>query len=420
MKKKKGIEPDQVIEHAIKIGASDVKFQPLRDSLRIKMKLDGIWYNAANLEKEEGSRFMRYLKERSGTAIDDDSPFEDLFEDYRDGGRFRKEPRFPFEGGFFVDYKNREIGVRVEILPTIKGDSACVRILDPVNVLPLDEIGMSAEHLGRYKELIGLPDGLILVTGPTGVGKTTTVYASLKHLDPNKFNIFTLEDPTEYPIEGIDQISVDSAVGENFGNHFAGVLRSAPDVLYSGEIRAYDVAETVFRAAGSGSLVFGTTHSRSSEHVPDALRNTGVEAYVIGSTVKGIVSQRLVRKLCGNCKTDVKATDPLENTDIVKGHNLSKLSFPNKKGCNSCNHTGYKGRAGVFEVLGFNDDIIQDIYDGASSLEIRRTAVNQKQVKGYLGEEAIDLIRGGVTSVGEVERVFGKYDSWSQHIYTER
>jgi len=311
------------------------------------------------------------------------------------------ERRRPQDGRINLKFRGREIDLRVSILPAIFGEKVVMRILDKEkSLIPLEKLGFSEESLTIFKSLITQPYGMILITGPTGSGKSTTLYAVLRILNSPKVNILTAEDPVEYQLDGITQLQVNPKIGLTFANALRSFLRQDPDIILVGEIRDRETAQIAMEAALTGHLVFSTLHTNDSFSAPTRLIDMGIEPYLIASALIGVTAQRLVRKICNNCKTEVKPSRYIleqlgiedENTVFYKG-----------KGCPICNNTGYKGRIAVQEVLKIDDNIRDMILKRASSTEIKEYAV--KNGTKTLLHDALDKARKGITSLEEVLRV---------------
>ena len=390
--------PKAVIDASIDMGASDILFEPQSGRARIRVRTDGVLEEYGEVSKEDHSRFLDYLEKNASMKTRTD---------------MNHEPMGIREGYFETDYNGRKVMLRATVLSAIRGDMAAVRVLDPANLTSLEELGFGGYHLNSYKEIVG-ENGIVLVTGPTGAGKTTTVYATLKHLDPRKKNIFTLEDPVEYPIDGINQISVDRLVADqSFPAYFSGILRATPDVIYAGEIRDFEVAQTAFRAADIGHTILATAHSNDSERVMRHMMGMGIEHDKIYA-LNGVVSQRLVRELCGGCKMEYSPDDVMNEKErqILKSFGIERAYRENPEGCGDCDYRGFDGRTGVFEVLDTRSDRIKEqMILGGSSKDIRDIAMQEGQKIGNnLGQTALGLVHDGKTSIHEGYRMFPGYN----------
>jgi len=309
------------------------------------------------------------------------------------------EKRLPQDGRYYAMIDKREIDFRVSTFPTNYGEAVVLRLLDRARIISLKELGIEAERLKILKEIINVPVGMILITGPTGSGKTTTLYAILKEIKANQKNIITIEDPIEYDIEGIRQSQVNLKAGFTFLTGLNNILRQDPDVVMIGEIRNVETAQIAIRAALTGQLVFSTLHTYDAPSTANRLIDMGVEPYLLTSSLQGIIAQRLVRKICPKCKKKyVPAASELKNLNLSSG-----IEFYQGAGCAYCNGTGYYGRIGIFEILLMNDKIRNMIKDKAESNEIRDIAIKEFGMK-TLWEDGVDKIKAGITNVEEVLR----------------
>ena len=372
---------NQIITEAIVSRASDIHIEPQKRSVRVRYRIDGVLNDAMSLPKNIQPGLVSRVKIMANLDI--------------------AERRRPQDGRINLKFRGREIDLRVSVLPAIFGEKVVMRILDKEkSLIPLEKLGFSEESLTIFKSLITQPYGMILITGPTGSGKSTTLYAVLRILNSPKVNILTAEDPVEYQLDGITQLQVNPKIGLTFANALRSFLRQDPDIILVGEIRDRETAQIAMEAALTGHLVFSTLHTNDSFSAPTRLIDMGIEPYLIASALIGVTAQRLVRKICNNCKTEVKPSRYIleqlgiedENTVFYKG-----------KGCPICNNTGYKGRIAVQEVLKIDDNIRDMILKRASSTEIKEYAV--KNGTKTLLHDALDKARKGITSLEEVLRV---------------
>ena len=372
---------NQIITEAIVSRASDIHIEPQKRSVRVRYRIDGVLNDAMSLPKNIQPGLVSRVKIMANLDI--------------------AERRRPQDGRINLKFRGREIDLRISILPAIFGEKVVMRILDKEkSLIPLEKLGFSEESLTIFKSLITQPYGMILITGPTGSGKSTTLYAVLRILNSPKVNILTAEDPVEYQLDGITQVQVNPKIGLTFANALRSFLRQDPDIILVGEIRDRETAQIAMEAALTGHLVFSTLHTNDSFSAPTRLIDMGIEPYLIASALIGVTAQRLVRKICNNCKTEVKPSRYIleqlgiedENTVFYKG-----------KGCPICNNTGYKGRIAVQEVLKIDDNIRDMILKRASSTEIKEYAV--KNGTKTLLHDALDKARKGITSLEEVLRV---------------
>jgi len=306
------------------------------------------------------------------------------------------EKRKPQDGRFNLKIENRDIDMRVSSFPTIYGENIVIRILDRGSILlGLDKLGFSKDMQKEFEKLIKRPHGIILVTGPTGSGKTTTLYSALSAIDSEEKNIITVEDPVEYHLGRVRQSQINPKAGLTFASGLRSILRQDPDIVMVGEIRDKETAEIAIQAALTGHLVFSTLHTNDASGALSRLIDMGIEPFLISSSVVGILAQRLVRVICDKCKTSYKPTE-----EISKGLGLEGKELFKGKGCNKCKDTGYKGRIGIFELLVINDAIRKLIVDRSSSGVIKKKA-NESGMT-VLRDDGLDKVREGATTVDEV------------------
>lgn len=384
-----------VLRHAVEGGASDIHIEPTRQRLRVRFRLLGDLYSSIFLPMRIHPAVISRIKILSGLKID--------------------ETRVPQDGRFSTKVDNKSIDFRVSTFPTTLGEKAALRVLDPSTGLKtFEELGLGGSNLEILKETLSKPFGLILSTGPTGSGKTTTLYAALQTLNKEKVNIVTLENPVEYFIEGINQSQVRPDIDYDFSTGLRYVLRQDPDVIMVGEVRDEETASLVIHAALTGHIVLSTLHTSNALGVIPRLIDMGVKPYLIPPTLKLALSQRLVRRLCDKCKTKVipspdvkkiiqKELDSLP-ADIKKSLEVLKdITVYEPKGCKECNETGFSGRIGVFEVLKITDEISQIILKDPAGMKLEKAAKEQGMIT--MMQDGIIKVLGGVTSVEEVLRV---------------
>jgi general secretion pathway protein E/type IV pilus assembly protein PilB len=313
------------------------------------------------------------------------------------------EKRLPQDGRIKLKVKGREIDIRVSVIPMIHGEGIVMRILDKGSmVFDLKSLGMETEIYDQFKQLITLPHGIVLVCGPTGSGKTTTLYSSLMEIKNPSNKIITTEDPVEYQLDGINQIQVHSRIGLTFSTTLRSILRHDPDIVLVGEIRDLETAENAIQASLTGHMVFSTLHTNDSAGAYTRMTDMGVEPFLVASTVEAVMSQRLVRRLCSECKTPikVKSTDlpPDFPTDLIDGQDLFQAV-----GCRECRNVGYAGRMGIYELMLTTDTIRELATDRASSWELKKAAVEGGM--GTLRDDAWRKVIAGTTSIDEVLRI---------------
>ena len=365
---------NQVISGAVKAKASDIHFESLEDAFRVRYRIDGCLREVFKLPKQKSPAICSRIKIMSNLDI--------------------SEKRRPQDGRIRFNHQGNDIDIRVSSLPTSFGEKIVLRILDKTQLrLDLDKLGLNNEQQKILKEKIKSPFGMILVTGPTGSGKTTSLYAALQHIHSVEKNILTVEDPIEYNLDGINQCNVKPDIGFSFASALRSFLRQDPDVIMVGEIRDKETAEIAIRASLTGHLVFSTLHTNDSISGVTRLIDMGIEPYLVSSSVKMIVAQRLVRSLC-SCK--IKETNPAI-LEAVKSDNVYK-----KNGCEKCNYTGYSGRTAIYEIFEISDEIAELISHNPLAAEIKKAAL--KCGFKTLRQSGIEKIIQGVTTYEEVLR----------------
>ncbi|MDP1854030.1 MAG: ATPase, T2SS/T4P/T4SS family [Candidatus Omnitrophota bacterium] len=368
------------IEDAVVNGVSDIHLEPADNVLFARYRIDGVLYDVTAPPKKFQDAIISRVKIMANMDI--------------------AEKRLPQEGRIQMRVKNKDIDLRVSTFPTIYGENLVIRILDRSNILlGLKDLGLDSDTLTRFESLIRRPYGIILVTGPTGSGKTTTLYSALNTINSTDKNIITLEDPVEYKIERIRQSQIDVKTGLTFSRGLRSILRQDPDVIMVGEIRDLETAEIAIHAALTGHLVFSTLHTNDAAGAVGRLIDMNIESFLISSSLAGIVAQRLVRCICNDCKESYR---PQER--IVKELGLERESLLYRgKGCSKCRNTGYKGRTGIFELLLLDNSVKELIIAKASSDKIRKAAFSAKSATLY--EQGIVKVKAGVTTIEEVMRL---------------
>jgi len=371
-----------ILMQATEEGASDIHIEPDRMDLKIRIRVDGVLREVPSPPKHLQSAIISRVKIMSDLDI--------------------AERRRPQDGRFTVKIKGKEIDIRVSTVPMIHGENVVLRLLDITTALVgLKNMGFSESVLIKYQKLIARPHGIILVTGPTGSGKSTTLYASLDKINSVEKNIITIEDPVEYKLEGIRQIQVNPKVDLTFANGLRSILRQDPDVIMVGEMRDCETAEIAIQAALTGHLVFSTLHTNDAAGAVTRMVDMGVENFLVSSSVIGVLAQRLVRMICPDCKEKYKPTKEELNDIGLTGEEGIELC--RGKGCAKCRKTGYRGRIGIFELMIPDDDLRNLIISKTSSDEIKRKAVESGMIA--LKGDGISKIRDGITTVEEVLRV---------------
>ncbi|MHB8094876.1 MAG: type IV-A pilus assembly ATPase PilB [Candidatus Aminicenantales bacterium] len=373
---------------AIKKGASDVHFEPYEQQFRIRYRIDGDLYETVSLPLKFRSPVLSRVKILSNMDIAEKRLPQD--------GRIKM--RVKLENG-----KRKEVDMRVSSMPTLFGEKIVARILDK-EMLKLDmtQLGFEDESLAKFKEAIERPWGIILVTGPTGSGKTNTLYSAVSALNKLDTNIMTAEDPVEFYIPGINQVQIKEEIGLTFAASLRTFLRQDPDIMLVGEMRDFETVDIAIKAALTGHLVFSTVHTNDAASTIMRLVNMNIEPFLIADSVIMIVAQRLVRKLCKKCAQPHKLPEKaLLDMGFLKDE-LKDLSILKPKGCEACNNTGYKGRTGLYEVMPIDDDIREMILNKTQSREIKKRAIEQGMMT--LRKSGLTKIRSGITSVEEVLR----------------
>jgi type II secretory ATPase GspE/PulE/Tfp pilus assembly ATPase PilB-like protein len=374
---------DVMLSDAVKRGSSDLHFEPEESFLRIRYRIDGVLRQIRSLHKTYWPAIAVRLKVMADMNI--------------------AETRAPQDGRISRTIMGRQIDFRVASQPTIHGENIVLRVLDrEKGIIPLEKLELPQESLRILKIMMSRPEGIILVTGPTGSGKTTTLYSLLNYISSEQINIMTLEDPVEYPFPLIRQTSVNEAAGMGFANGIKSLMRQDPDVILVGEVRDQETAEMAFRAAMTGHQVYTTLHTNSAIGALPRLRDIGIIPEIMAGNIIGVIAQRLVRKLCKICKTAYRPTAvDLQLLGNREGILANKIYKP--KGCTACDQTGYKGRLALLEILKMNSDLDDLLARGATTKEIREAAYEQ----GFftLADDGIRHIIEGTTSIEEVGRV---------------
>ncbi len=374
---------DVMLSDAVKRGASDLHFEPEDSFLRIRYRIDGVLRQIRSLHKNYWSAIAVRLKVMADMNI--------------------AETRAPQDGRISRTIIGRQIDFRVSSQPTIHGENIVLRVLDrEKGVIPLENLELPEESLRTLKIMMARPEGIILVTGPTGSGKTTTLYSLLNYLSSEQINIMTLEDPVEYPFPLIRQTTINEAAGVDFASGIRSLMRQDPDVILVGEVRDEETAEMAFRAAMTGHQVYSTLHTNSAIGALPRLRDIGIIPEIMAGNIIGVIAQRLVRKLCGHCKVGYKP-DKQEVRMLNNREGITPQKIYKAKGCTVCEQSGYKGRFAMLEILKMNSDLDDLLAHGATTKEIRDAAYKQ----GFftLADDGVRHIIKGITSIKEVARV---------------
>lgn len=379
-----------VFEGAVKANASDIHIEPDEDVLRIRRRVDGVLHEQIVDDKNITSAMVSRLKLMADADI--------------------SERRLPQDGRFSVNVSDRKIDVRLSTIPTQNGESVVMRLLDHGNAIrQLDQLGMPEELIASFRKIIHKPHGLVLVTGPTGSGKTTTLYSALNELNIPQRKIITIEDPVEYRLPRINQIQVNSKIGLDFARVLRTSLRLDPDIILLGEIRDHETGEIALRASLTGHLVLSTLHTNDAISSAIRLLDMGLEGYLVASSVQAILAQRLIRRVCSNCSTTARL-DPSESAWLQgqTGESRHDIGFRHGTGCNQCNQTGYRGRIGIYELVVMDNELAEALRCGDQNA-FQRAALAQP---GYqpLVENALRYARQGITTIEEVMRLCGWAD----------
>jgi type IV pilus assembly protein PilB len=381
---------DTTIFTALERRASDIHIETLDDSVVVKYRIDGVLQQAMQpISKEHHSTIISRVKVMSELDI--------------------AERRVPQDGRFRVKYKGRLIDFRVSIMPTVHGENAVLRVLDKESMsekfrkLTLDVVGFDDDDLRHFRRYIKEPYGMVLVTGPTGSGKTTTLYAALNEIKSEEDKIITIEDPVEYQIRGITQIPVNEKKGLTFARGLRSILRHDPDKILVGEIRDTETAQIAIQSALTGHLVFTTVHANNVVDVIGRFLNMGVEAYNFVSALNCILAQRLVRVICDSCKKKVHYTQEELDASGLDTKEWRDFTFYEGEGCIECAGTGYKGRTAIHELLDLTDRIRELILEKKPTSEVRKAA--REEGMRFLREAALSKIRSGVTTLKEINKV---------------
>jgi general secretion pathway protein E len=373
---------NRLITNAVEQRASDIHIEPFEQSLRVRYRIDGLLRDGETVSRELHAAMVSRLKIMAGLNI--------------------AERRLPQDGRIKLAVRGRDIDVRVATIPILHGEAVVLRILDRGRVqLDFEPLGFSRMALSAYRQMLQRPNGIVLVTGPTGSGKTTTLYTSLTELNTVDRKVLTVEDPIEYQLSGINQVQIKPQIDLTFANVLRAMLRHDPDVIMVGEIRDLETVEIAIQAALTGHLVLSTLHTNNAASTLMRLLDMGVETYLLASTLNGIVAQRLVRQLCRACREPYHPLPELLDQLGLRGEEVSEFWQP--KGCDACRQTGYFGRVSINEVLVMSDPIREQILRRADASTLQRIALETGMRPMFL--DGLDKVRAGVTTVEEVLRV---------------
>jgi type IV pilus assembly protein PilB len=372
---------NMVLLLAIKDHASDIHFEPFEDEFRIRIKADGVLFEMVPPPRHLAFAITTRIKVMANLDI--------------------AERRLPQDGRIELSVGGHPVDLRVSVLPTMFGESVVMRILDrSVVSLDLQKVGMDSPTLKEFREVIQKPNGIVLVTGPTGSGKTTTLYSALSELNEITDKVITTEDPVEYDIDGIVQIPIDHEIGVTFAACLRAILRQDPDIILVGEIRDIETAEIAVQASLTGHMVFSTLHTNDAPSTVTRLKDMGVPTFLITATVEAILAQRLVRRICPQCREQIEPSEEVLTQFRITGYEPNGHPFFRGRGCEHCNNTGYKGRVGLFELMIIDDDLRDMIMVNASVDALRDAA--QKKGMVPLRVAGINFMHEGITTAEEV------------------
>lgn len=373
---------NQMFEQAVQLRASDIHIEPMEDGIRVRFRIDGLMRTERVLPRHMQGMLTARLKIMANLNI--------------------AERRMPQDGRVQMNVDFKEIDIRMSTLPTIYGEKIVMRLLDLTNALvEMSQLGLSKRNLAMFQELVTMSNGIVLVTGPTGSGKSTTLYSALNHLNSEHVNIITVEDPVEYQLDGINQVQVNENIGMSFASALRSILRQDPDIIMVGEIRDKETAEIAIRAALTGHSVFSTLHTNDAVSSITRLVDMGIPSFLIASSVHGVLAQRLVRRICKDCKQEYQASEQEKKLFAQKGLNVETLW--RGKGCASCQMTGYRGRIAVHEVFKIDDTIRSMLIQNLPSHEYKKYAMKNGMV--LLFDDGLLKVKQGITTMEEIYRI---------------
>ncbi len=376
-----------ILTDSIKKSASDIHIEPYEKDFRVRFRIDGVLYEIMHPPMKLKDAITSRLKIMAKLDI--------------------SEKRLPQDGRIKIKMKlqgkTKEMDYRVSVLPTLFGEKIVLRLLDKDNlVLDMTRLGFESESLTKFEKSILKPYGMVLVTGPTGSGKTNTLYSSINRVNTPETNILTAEDPVEFNLHGINQVQMKEQIGLNFATALRSFLRQDPNIILVGEIRDFETAEIAVKAALTGHLVLSTLHTNDAPSTINRLMNMGIEPFLVATSVNLICAQRLVRKICKECKEEIHMPAQALVDIGFTAEEAPKLKLFKGRGCGNCNNTGYRGRVGLFEVMDITDEVRELILSGASAMELRRKAIEEGMIS--LRASGLQKLREGNTSMEEVVR----------------
>ncbi|KAA0259305.1 type IV-A pilus assembly ATPase PilB [Deferribacter autotrophicus] len=373
-----------ILNEAVKRGASDIHVEPYEREFRIRLRVDGVMHELIRPPRKIKDAVTSRLKILANLDI--------------------AEKRLPQDGRIKMRLQGRSIDMRVSTLPVLYGEKVVLRILDKSSLqLDLEKLGFEEVSLKRFLKAIESPYGMVLVTGPTGSGKSTTLYSALNRLNKEEVNIMTAEDPVEYNLFGINQVQMKEDIGLNFAAALRSFLRQDPDIIMVGEIRDYETAEIAIKAALTGHLVLSTLHTNDAPSTVNRLLNMGIEPFLVASSTILILAQRLARKICPNCKEEIKLPKEALLSVGFRKDEIGTFKIMKGKGCENCSGTGYKGRVALYEVMELSENIRELILRGANATEIKKMAVEEGMMT--LRRSGLEKVKKGITTIEEVVRV---------------
>ena len=370
-----------ILNGAFRSGASDIHIEPLEKDLRVRHRIDGVLHKVDSPPKKLQSSLLQRLKIMAGMSI--------------------SERRLPQDGRIKAKFQEKDLDLRVSCIPTNHGESIVMRILDSSTLkLGLPELGFLSDDQAVVESILALPDGIFLVTGPTGCGKTTTLYACLHYVNRPDRKIITVEDPVEYQLQGVNQVPVNNDVGLSFAAALRAMLRQAPNIIMVGEIRDRETANIAINASLTGHFVYSTLHTNDAPGAVSRLADIGVKPFLIGSAVRAIMAQRLIRKVCKNCAEPYEPTKAELDALGITASQMAGASMMKGRGCNNCYNRGYRGRIGIFEIFLFNDEVRKLINDGCTHLELKKRA--RELGMRTLREDGTRKVLAGLTTPEEL------------------
>jgi type IV pilus assembly protein PilB len=376
-----------ILTDAVKRGASDIHIEPYEKEIRVRLRIDGILQTVMNPPMRLRDAIISRIKIMAKLDI--------------------SEKRLPQDGRIMIKYRKdgkiKDLDFRVSTIPTLYGEKIVMRLLDKENLrLDMTKLGFEPDSLTKFEKAILRPYGMVLVTGPTGSGKTNTLYSSISRLNTPETNIMTAEDPVEFQLAGINQVQMKDQIGLHFAAALRAFLRQDPNIILVGEIRDFETAEIGVKAALTGHLVLSTLHTNDAPSTISRLMNMGIEPFLVATSVNLICAQRLVRKICANCKEPLKVPEQAMLDAGFTTEEIPKTEISVGKGCGTCNKTGYKGRVGLYEVMEINDELRELILVGASALELKKKAMDNGMLT--LRRSGLTKVAAGLTTIEEVLR----------------